>query len=85
MHVHRGRTDVFGQSDGLSGHWVAVPLLEDREGNIWVPTLNGLDRFPCEFAVPTFSVNQGLSTAVVLSVLAGRGMLETFGLALLAV
>jgi signal transduction histidine kinase/ligand-binding sensor domain-containing protein len=71
MHVHQGRTDVFAQSDGLSGNWVAFPLLEDREGNIWVPTLNGLDRFR-EFAVPTFSVNQGLSTAVVLSVLAGR-------------
>ena len=30
------------------------------EGNIWVGTINGLDRFR-DFAVTTFTVNQGLS------------------------
>ena len=37
-------------------------LFEDREGNIWVATSDGLDRFR-DFAVPTISVKQGLSNA----------------------
>jgi PAS domain S-box-containing protein len=69
LHVHQGRTDLFSRSDGLSGDWVGY-LFEDREGNIWVATGDGLDRFR-EFAVPTLSVKQGLSDAVG-SVLAAR-------------
>ena len=46
-------------------------LFEDREGNIWVATADGLDRFR-DFAVPTISVKQGLSNAIVESVLAAR-------------
>ena len=68
VHVHQGRTDVFGRSDGLTGD-DANALFEDREGNIWVATINGLDRFR-DFSVATFSVNQGLSSAFVGSVLA---------------
>lgn len=68
VHVHQGRTDEFAQPDGLSGDFVEK-LFEDREGNIWVVTLDGLDRFR-EFAVPTISVKQGLSNATVESVLA---------------
>jgi ligand-binding sensor domain-containing protein/signal transduction histidine kinase len=70
LHVHQGRTDLFEQSDGLSGDLI-MALFEDREGNIWVATLNGLDRFR-DFAVPTISVKQGFSNAVVGSVLAVR-------------
>ena len=70
VHVHQGRTDVFAPSDGLSGENVHS-FFEDREGNIWVATLNGLDRFR-DFAVATLSVNQGLSNALVGSVLAAR-------------
>jgi signal transduction histidine kinase/ligand-binding sensor domain-containing protein len=70
VHVHRGRTDVFAQSDGLSSENV-FSLFEDREGNIWVGTFDGLDRFR-ELAVPTFSVKQGLSNALAWSVLAAR-------------
>jgi PAS domain S-box-containing protein len=70
LHVHQGRTDGFTQSDGLSGDYINK-LFEDREGNIWVATLNGLDRFR-DFAVPTISVREGLSNAIVWSVLGAR-------------
>jgi signal transduction histidine kinase/ligand-binding sensor domain-containing protein len=70
VHVHQGRTDVFRQSDGLSGDNVGR-LFEDREGSIWVTTVDGLDRFR-DVAVPTFSVHQGLSDANVMTVLAAK-------------
>jgi signal transduction histidine kinase/ligand-binding sensor domain-containing protein len=70
LHVHEGRTDVFAQSDGLSGDFVQR-VFEDREGNIWVATLNGLDRFR-DFAVATISVKQGLPSGDVWSVLAAK-------------
>jgi signal transduction histidine kinase/ligand-binding sensor domain-containing protein len=70
LHVHEGRTDLFMQSDGLSGDFISR-LFEDREGNIWVATPDGLDRFR-DVAVPTISVKQGLSNADVWSVLAAR-------------
>src|SRR5262249_15054965 len=61
---------VFAQSNGLSGDDVRA-LFEDREGDVWVSTGNGLDRFR-ELAVPTFSVNQGLSVSGGAPVLAAR-------------
>jgi signal transduction histidine kinase/ligand-binding sensor domain-containing protein len=70
VHIHAGRTDVFTQADGLSGDFITA-LFTDREGNIWVATDGGLDRFR-EFAVSTISLNQGLSNASILSVLADR-------------
>jgi ligand-binding sensor domain-containing protein len=70
LHVHQGRTDVFTQSEGLSGDYINK-FFEDREGNVWVATVNGLDRFR-DFAVPTISVKQGLSSAIVWSVLGAR-------------
>src|SRR6266478_5391199 len=70
VHVHQGKTDVYGPSDGLSGEAIYA-LFEDREGNIWVATINGLDRFR-DYAAATITVNQGLSTARVSSVLAAR-------------
>jgi signal transduction histidine kinase/ligand-binding sensor domain-containing protein len=59
LHIHQGRTDVFSQSDGLSGDEI-YDLFEDIEGSIWVGTVNGLDRFR-ELPVVTYSTNQGLS------------------------
>ena len=69
-HVHQGRTDVFSAVDGLSGDDIRN-LFEDREGNIWVSTADGLDRFR-DFAVATSSVKQGLSKSLVVSALADK-------------
>ena len=68
VRVHRGRVDLFSQSNGLSGNYIRH-LFEDREGNIWVATDNGLDRFR-DVAVVTVSVNRGLSQATPWSLLA---------------
>src|SRR5689334_17140980 len=70
VHEHQGRTDLFAQSDGLSGQYVFA-LFEDREGNLWVATKDGLDRFR-NFAVARFTVNQGLLNDTIESVLADR-------------
>jgi signal transduction histidine kinase/ligand-binding sensor domain-containing protein len=70
LHVHQGRIDRFARSDGLSRDFVQS-LFEDREGNMWVATSDGLDRFH-DVAIPTISVRQGLSKAFVSSVLAAR-------------
>jgi len=59
VHIHPGRTDVFSELDGLSGDDI-YDLFEDREGNIWIATVNGLDRFH-ELPVVTYSKKQGLS------------------------
>jgi ligand-binding sensor domain-containing protein/signal transduction histidine kinase len=70
MHIHRGKTDVFAPSDGLTSEGV-LTFFEDREGNIWVSTVNGLDRFR-DSVVATLTVKQGLSNVHVQSVLAAR-------------
>ena len=69
VHVYNGRTDVFTESDGLSGD-IVLCLFEDRERNIWVSTTGGLDRFR-EFPVATTSSKQGLASDAVASVLGG--------------
>jgi len=68
IHVCHGRTDVFRKSDGLSGDIIAG-LFEDREGNIWVSTSGGLDRFR-ELPVTTISTKQGLSSDSDQSIIA---------------
>ena len=68
IHVHHGRTDVFTAESGLSGNIIAG-IFEDREGNIWVSTAGGLDRFR-ELPVTTVTTKQGLSSDNVHSVLA---------------
>jgi len=70
VHLHGGRADLFTSSDGLSAEDV-YNIFEDREGNIWVATINGLDRFR-EFSVATLTTKQGLSNDLVFSVLADR-------------
>jgi ligand-binding sensor domain-containing protein len=66
LHMHQGRTDRFTRADGLSSNTVSC-MLEDREGNVWVATVSGLDRFH-DLAATTVSVKQGLSNDYVRSV-----------------
>jgi signal transduction histidine kinase/ligand-binding sensor domain-containing protein len=66
-HVQRGRTDFYTRANGLSGDFV-TRIFEDREGNVWVATKNGLDRFR-DLAVRTITANQGLPSAPPWSVL----------------
>jgi ligand-binding sensor domain-containing protein len=70
LHIHEGRTDVFTRSDGLSGNVVSA-LLEDREGNVWVATVDGLNRFR-DVAVSTLSIQQGLASDAVVSIIAAK-------------
>lgn len=80
VHVHLGRADLFSAADGLSGDDVQS-LFEDREGNIWVSRVDGLDHFR-HLSVSTFRVKQGLSGNLVGSVLAdkdGGVWLATYG------
>jgi ligand-binding sensor domain-containing protein len=70
VHIHRGQTDVFSQSDGLTGDFV-LNFFEDRESSIWAATTNGLDHFH-ELPVVTYSTSQGLSNVPSGAVLAAR-------------
>jgi len=70
LHIHKGRMDRFSKAEGLSGSSV-TSIFEDREGSIWVATVDGLDRFR-EFAIPTISVQQGLASQGLGSILAAR-------------
>jgi signal transduction histidine kinase/ligand-binding sensor domain-containing protein len=70
VHLRNGRADLFRKSDGLSGD-VILSLFEDREGNVWVASTGGLDRFR-ELPVTTISVRQGLSSDATRAVLAAR-------------
>jgi PAS domain S-box-containing protein len=69
VHLHNGRTDVFTKSNGLSGD-IVLCLFEDSEGNIWVSTTGGIDRFR-EFPVTTISSKEGLASDAAVSVSGG--------------
>jgi signal transduction histidine kinase/ligand-binding sensor domain-containing protein len=68
LHVHQGRADVFSRADSLSGD-VILSMFEDREGNVWVASTGGLDRFR-ELPVSTVALKQGVASDATQSVLA---------------
>ncbi|TDR39219.1 signal transduction histidine kinase [Tahibacter aquaticus] len=62
--------DHFRSEQGLSGSSVYW-FYEDREGNLWVSTSGGLDRFR-DLPVITFSHDEGLSADEAVTLLATR-------------
>ena len=70
VHIHQGKTDVFSEIDGLSGDTV-TGLLEDREGDVWAVTSNGIDRFR-EYVVSNFSTKQGLSSTKSVAIVGAK-------------
>jgi signal transduction histidine kinase/ligand-binding sensor domain-containing protein len=70
VHIHQGTTDTFTRAEGLSGEDI-TEIFEDRDGNIWTGSFNGLDRFR-ETPVQTYTERDGLWSARVVSVLAAR-------------
>jgi signal transduction histidine kinase/ligand-binding sensor domain-containing protein len=60
------RVERFAEADGLSGDSV-VDVLEDREGNVWVATTAGLDRFR-DVRVAAVTTREGLPFRHVLAV-----------------
>jgi len=68
--ITRDRIDHFALSDGLSGDTIQG-IFEDREGNVWLATTAGVDKFR-QTRVVTFSSRQGLSADDTGSVLASR-------------
>jgi signal transduction histidine kinase/ligand-binding sensor domain-containing protein len=69
-HVHAGQAEHFGGADGLSSDSVQS-FYEDREGNIWVATSRGIDRFH-DTPVVSFSIHEGLTSEDADSVFAAH-------------
>ena len=68
--IHGDVVDHFDRTNGLSGDWVN-DIAEDREGDLWVVTMQGVDRF-AKTPVASVSIAEGLCSMEVDSVLASR-------------
>ena len=70
FHVYNGHSDHFDTTGGLSANEVDE-IDEDREGNIWITTAKGVDRFRSS-RVTQFSSGEGLISDTPISVAASR-------------
>jgi ligand-binding sensor domain-containing protein len=68
--VHDGKVDRFRSADGLSSD-SPDRFFEDRQGNLWLTTAEGVDCFR-DIPVVNFSVHEGLTGDGVDSILAAR-------------
>ena len=68
--IHSSRVDHFDSADGLSSNAI-YSFFQDREGNIWVATSQGVDCFR-DIPVVSFTMEEGLSSNNVASVLAAH-------------
>jgi len=66
--LHDGIAEHYGTADGLSGDSVTL-FYEDHEGDLWVLTDGGIDKFR-DTPVVTYSAHVGLSASDLSSVLA---------------
>jgi PAS domain S-box-containing protein len=65
--IRDSRADHFSSAEGLSSNSI-YQFYQDREGNIWVATSQGIDCFR-DIPVVSFSIEEGLSADNVVSVL----------------
>ena len=70
LRIGRSGVDRMARSDGLSNNLVSG-LVEDHEGDIWVATARGVDRFR-DPAAQIFSTLNGLSGDVIDTVYSGH-------------
>ena len=68
--IHGQSVDHFGHEDGLSSNSI-YQIFQDREGDIWVATSEGLDHFR-DLPIVTYSSLQGVGTDYVAAILARR-------------
>ena len=68
--LHGSSVSHFNAADGLSSNAV-YNFLEDREGDLWTITSEGVDRFR-NLAVATYSMHEGLSADKAGTVVAAR-------------
>ena len=66
--LHDGIAEHYGTADGLSGDSI-VEYYEDHEGDLWILTDGGIDKFR-DTPVVTYSAHVGLSASDVSAVLA---------------
>jgi signal transduction histidine kinase/ligand-binding sensor domain-containing protein len=64
------KVEHFQPADGFTSN-MPTHFCEDREGNVWVTTHKGIDKFS-DLQVATYSVREGLATDEVDAVLAAR-------------
>lgn len=68
--IYGGKADHLGSAEGLSSDSVNG-FYQDREGDLWVVTSRGIDRFH-DIPVASFSIREGLTAENVGSVVASR-------------